>query len=82
MVAIAKGEAWDLYPHRFQCLKATQTEGSSLIATEGRYACIKEDLLKDDWLPLLNSDSDWEMVESDDEGECIFPYSPNANVIN
>lgn len=75
-------KAWDLNPHRLQCLEVTQTEGSSPIAMEGRYACIQEDVLIDDRLPLLNSDSDWEMVESDDEDDCIFPYSPDASVID
>jgi hypothetical protein len=82
MAALAKAEAWDLNPHRLQCLEMTQTEGSSPIAMERRYTCIHEDVLKDDMLPLLNSDSDWDLVESDDEDECIFPYSPDASVID
>lgn len=82
MVALAKAKAWDLNPHRLQCLEVTQTEGSSPIAMEGTYACIHEDVLKDDRLPLLNSDSDWDLVESDDEDKCIFPYSPDASVID
>lgn len=48
---------------------------------ERRSTCIHKDVLKDDMLPLLNPDSDWDLVESDDEDECIFPYSPSASVM-
>ncbi|KFY17789.1 hypothetical protein V492_00387 [Pseudogymnoascus sp. VKM F-4246] len=72
MVVYAKSKAWDLNPHRLQYLEMTQTEASSPMKwQEG-----------DDMLPLLNSDSDWNLVESDSEDECIFPYSPNASVMD
>ncbi|KFZ16129.1 hypothetical protein V501_02378 [Pseudogymnoascus sp. VKM F-4519 (FW-2642)] len=82
MVAYTKADAWELNPHRLQCLEMAQTEGSSPIAMERRYTCINKEVLKDDMLPLLNSDSDWDLVESDDEDECIFPYSPCGSVID
>lgn len=34
--------------------------------------------LDDDLLQLRNGDSDWDLVESDNDSECIFPYSPDS----
>lgn len=82
MLLFAETKASDLNHFIAQSQGETQRKGTTPITVPGKHTYTYKDGLDDDPLQLRYGDSDWDLVDSDDDSECIFPYSPDSTAIS